>query len=99
MGAALKGAKRPLIICGQSMFDRADGENVHNAIRSLCASLECDEGWNPFNMIQKSAATTGALDLGYTPGVESIKAAKPKVVFLMGADEGAIGPDDVIMTS
>ena len=77
------------------MFDRADGERVHNSIRNLCASLECDEGWNPFNMIQKSAATTGALDLGYTAGVEAIKTAKPKVVFLMGADEGVIGPDDV----
>lgn len=45
--------------------------------------------------MQNKASQTGALDLGYKAGVESIKEAKPKVVFLMGADEGVIGPDDV----
>ena len=95
LGAALKGAKRPMIICGQGIFDREDGAQVHSAIRNLCDSLECEEGWNPFNMLQKSAATTGALDLGYQAGVESIKQNKPKVVFLLGADEGVVGPDDV----
>ena len=57
--------------------------------------MECEEGWNPFNLLQNKASQTGALDLGYKAGVESIKEAKPKVVFLMGADEGVIGPDDV----
>ena len=91
----MKGAKRPMVICGQGIFDREDGAQVHSAIRNLCDSLECEEGWNPFNMLQKSAATTGALDLGYQAGVDSIKQNKPKVVFLMGADEGVVGPDDV----
>jgi len=95
LGAALKGAKRPMIICGQGIFDREDGAQVHSAIRNLCDSLECEQGWNPFNMLQKSAATTGALDLGYQAGVESIKQNKPKVVFLLGADEGVVGPDDI----
>merc|ERR1739838_681958 len=84
-----------MIICGQGIFDREDGAQVHSAIRNLCDSLEGEQGWNPFNMLQKSAATTGALDLGYQAGVESIKQNKPKVVFLLGADEGVVGPDDI----
>lgn len=45
--------------------------------------------------MHKSASTVGALDLGYKSGVTSIKGQKPKVIILYGADEGAVGPDDV----
>ena len=50
---------------------------------------------DPFNILHKSASTVGALDLGYKSGVESIKTMRPKVLFLLGADEGVVGPDDV----
>merc|ERR1712212_1436275 len=92
---ALQGAKRPLIILGSSSFDRADGAAVHAAVRNLCDTLDCEEGWNPFNILHKSASTVGALDLGYASGVESVKNAKPKLIVLLGADDGAVGADDV----
>merc|ERR1711990_961394 len=95
LGKLLKGSKRPMIILGSSVFDRADGAQVHAAVRNLCNSLNCDDGWNPFNILHKSASTVGALDLGYKSGVESIKTLKPKVLILLGADEGVVGPDDI----
>ena len=46
-------------------------------------------------MCFQEANQVGALDLGYTPGVESIKAAKPSVLFMLGADAGSISRDDL----
>ena len=37
----------------------------------------------------------GALDVGITPGVNAIKELKPKVLFLLGADEGKVSADDL----
>lgn len=91
----LRNAERPIIILGSSVFEREDGAEVHKATKALAQSLNCAEGWNPLNIMHKSASTVGALDLGYTSGVESIKAQKPKVVILYGADEGAVGPADI----
>ena len=36
-----------------------------------------------------------ALDLGYQAGVSSIRENKPEVVFLLGADKGAITREDL----
>lgn len=60
--------------------------------------MECEEGWNAFNIMHKSASTVGALDLGYKSGVSSIKANKPKLLFLVGADAGAVTADDVSLS-
>jgi len=95
LAEVLKGSKRPMIILGSSVFDREDGADIHNAVRSICDNLECEEGWNAFNIMHKSASTVGALDLGYKSGVSSIKANKPKLLFLVGADAGAVTADDV----
>ena len=35
------------------------------------------------------------MDLGYKAGVAAIREAKPKVLFLLGADEGAITREDL----
>lgn len=43
--------------------------------------------------MQRSASTVGALDVGYTSNIDDILAAKPKVVFLLGADAGLVTPD------
>lgn len=36
-----------------------------------------------------------ALDLGYKAGVDYIRKNPPKVLFLLGADEGVISRDDL----
>ena len=36
-----------------------------------------------------------ALDLGYSAGVAEVVAAKPKVVWLLGADSGALKREDL----
>jgi len=41
------------------------------------------------------ASQVGALDLGYAPGAQKIRDAKPKVLFNLGADEGVIRRADL----
>lgn len=36
-----------------------------------------------------------ALDLGYQAGVSAVKSVKPKVLFMVGADEGKITRSDL----
>ena len=35
------------------------------------------------------------MDAGLTPGVQAIKDLKPKVLFLLGADEGKVNAEDL----
>jgi len=87
--------ERPMVILGSSVFERADGSAIHQSVKKMCESLNTPEGWNPFNIMHKSASTVGALDLGYKTGVEHIKGRKPDVIINLGADEGLITRDDV----
>ncbi|TPP64913.1 NDUS1 [Fasciola gigantica] len=41
------------------------------------------------------ASQVAALDLGYTPSVSGIRQAKPRVVFLVGADRGKVSREDL----
>lgn len=41
------------------------------------------------------AGQVAALDLGYKPGVQHIRENPPKVLYLLGADEGAITREDL----
>lgn len=47
------------------------------------------------NILHQVASQVAALDLGYKPGVSDIKNSPPKVLFLLGADEGCISRQDL----
>ena len=47
------------------------------------------------NVLQTNAAQTGAYDVGYQPGLQAAIKAKPKVLFLLGADAGKISRDQL----
>lgn len=46
-------------------------------------------------MLHRVASQVAALDLGYAPGVSKIRNAPPSVLYLLGADEGAITREDL----
>lgn len=48
-----------------------------------------------FNVLQRNASQVGAMDVGYAPGCDDVLAAKPKVLFLLGADGPAISRDNI----
>ncbi|OYW22712.1 MULTISPECIES: NADH-quinone oxidoreductase subunit NuoG [unclassified Sphingomonas] len=87
---AFKNAQRPMIIVGGAALKSGHGAALafakqHNLVRTL----EDGTAWNGFNVVHMAAARMGGLMLGYAQpgGIADIAAAKPKLVFFLGADE------------
>ncbi|KAG7173753.1 NADH-ubiquinone oxidoreductase 75 kDa subunit-like [Homarus americanus] len=95
----LTAAKRPMIVVGTSLLARPDGDVLYAQLLQLSQKLRssCEGGseWRVFNILHRVASQVAALDLGYTPGVADIRNNPPKVLYLMGADEGAITREDL----
>lgn len=82
---AFKSAERPMIIVGGAALKAG-----HGAALALAKKLGVvKQGWNGFNVLHFSAARMGGLMLGYAQqgGIADVVAAKPKLLFLLGADE------------
>ncbi|KAG5865064.1 hypothetical protein JTB14_006744 [Gonioctena quinquepunctata] len=91
-----KAAKRPLIIVGSETLERPDGAAILSAVQSLAMSAPSqDKDWKVLNVLHKIASQVAALDIGYTPGVDKIREGNLKVLFLLGADDGAIEKSDL----
>ncbi|XP_062374185.1 NADH-ubiquinone oxidoreductase 75 kDa subunit, mitochondrial [Sardina pilchardus] len=92
-------AKRPVVVVGSATLQRADGAAIMNAVSTIAqnarASSGVEEGWKVLNVLHRVASQVAALDLGYKPGVEAIRQAPPKVLFLLGADAGCITRQDL----
>lgn len=95
----LKNAEKPIIIVGTSALQGPSAPGILKAVTALAEKLqkkdENGEEWKVFNVLHKLASQVGALDVGITPGVNAIKELKPKVLFLLGADEGKVSADDL----
>jgi NADH-quinone oxidoreductase subunit G len=81
----LEKAERPAIIVGPGAL-----KNGHGAALALVAELGVvKEGWNGFNVVHTAAARMGGLMLGFSQpgGIADVVAAKPSLVFFLGADE------------
>jgi NADH-quinone oxidoreductase subunit G len=84
---AFKGAQRPALIIGGGGI-AVDG--AHGAALALVDTLGLiKDGWNGFNVVHLAAARMGALMLGFATqgGINTMAAAEPKLLFLMGADD------------
>ncbi|XP_066262320.1 NADH-ubiquinone oxidoreductase 75 kDa subunit, mitochondrial [Euwallacea similis] len=92
----LQSAKKPLIIVGSEVLERPDGSAILAAAQKLSASTKPqEEDWKVLNILHKVASQVAALDIGYSPGVDKIRELNPKVLFLLGADDGAIDKSDL----
>lgn len=96
---ALASAKKPIVIVGSSALQRADGAVILAKIQKLSASLrakgQIPSDWRVLNVLHRVASQVAALDLGYSAGAQKIREAKPKVLFMLGADEGVISRSDL----
>ena len=93
----LAAAKNPLVVVGSECLQRPDGAALHAAAQQLAChfSSSSAEGARRFNVLHRYASQVAALDLGYTPGLGGLRAAKPKVVILLGADQGQLTRADL----
>jgi NADH-quinone oxidoreductase subunit G len=96
--AALKAAKRPMVIVGAGAVARADGRAVLAAAAKIAAYATAgkDASWNALNVLQSAASRVAGLDLGFVPknsvlDIESFLAAagtgSMDLFYLLGADE------------
>jgi NADH-quinone oxidoreductase subunit G len=97
--AALKAAKKPLVLVGAGALARPDGAAVLALAAKAALGLGAvKEGWNGFSVLHHAASRVGGLDIGFVPGEGGLVAAKIAaagaldVVFLLGADEIEVAP-------
>jgi NADH-quinone oxidoreductase subunit G len=97
--AALKAAKKPLVLVGAGALARADGAAVLALAAKAALGLGAVKaGWNGFSVLHHAASRVGGLDIGFVPGEGGFVAAKMAaagaldVVFLLGADEIEVAP-------
>merc|ERR1712037_907547 len=92
-------AKNPVVIVGSEALQREDGASVMAQVQRIASNLKqssgCDEDWKVLNTLHRVASQVAALDLGYGAGVAEVVAAKPKVLWLLGADSGALKREDL----
>ncbi|MDQ4420001.1 NADH-quinone oxidoreductase subunit NuoG [Sphingobium sp. DEHP117] len=80
-------AKRPMLIAGGGILAK---DGAHGDTLALVETLGLlKEGWNGYNILHFAAARMGGLMLGFASqgGIKAIAAAKPKLLFSLGADE------------
>ncbi|MBK5265098.1 MAG: NADH-quinone oxidoreductase subunit G [Alphaproteobacteria bacterium] len=84
---ALKGAERPAMIMGGGTLAKNDAHGAGLALADKLGLVK--QGWNGFNVLHFAAARMGGLMLGYATegGIKAMAAAKPKLLFSLGADE------------
>ncbi|GGC21455.1 NADH-quinone oxidoreductase [Novosphingobium marinum] len=91
VGEAMSKAARPAIIVGGAGLG-SGGLEASLALAkgwNLVRDLEDGERWNGFNVLHMAASRMGGLMLGFAQkgGIADIVAARPKLIFALGADE------------
>lgn len=82
---------------GSEALQRPDGAALHAAAQQLAleSAPTPEEGARRFNVLHRYASQVAALDLGYTAGLEGLRAAHPKIAILLGTDQGVLTRADL----
>jgi NADH-quinone oxidoreductase subunit G len=91
---AFKAAERPLVMAGAGIFAGKNGGAIASALAKAAIDLGgVKDGWNGFSVLHSAASRVGALDIGFTPSGNGLRATEMAafgtldVLFLLGADE------------
>jgi len=95
----LAAAKNPVVIVGSEALQREDGGAVISLVQQIADNAKrqsgADPDWKVLNVLHRVASQVAALDLGWKAGVSEVKAAKPRVLWLLGADAEAVTREDL----
>ena len=90
----LKKSKKPIIILGQGAMCHKNADKIFYKTRELYDSLDTDQNWNGFNVLQTFSGRIGALDLEFFSSdlsnkniLESIYDGSINLLYLFAADE------------
>ena len=83
-------AAKPLIIVGEGVLSREDGDYIMNLMYRLAhLSPTCGSHWQIVNCLHSKASQVGAMDIGYgTVGLPDLSAAR--LLYLLSADAGDV---------
>ncbi|MBW0494430.1 hypothetical protein O181_034145 [Austropuccinia psidii MF-1] len=86
---SFKKAQKPMIIIGSTVNDHADGHEIFKTLASYVEANKAKfltEEWNGFNVLQRTASSTAAYDIGFVP-TASASQVTPKFIYLLNADD------------
>lgn len=89
-GKKLQAAKRPMIVVGSGVTDHPDAKAFYETIGAFVdknAANFITPEWNGFNILQRAASRAGAYEVGFVTPSPEVAQTKPKIVWLLGADE------------
>jgi len=89
-GKKLTSANRPIIIAGSAVAEHPDGNAMFELIGQFVdknSAKFITPEWNGYNILQRAASRAGAYDVGFCAPNPTISRTKPKIIFLLGADE------------
>ncbi|KAK8094004.1 hypothetical protein PG997_000689 [Apiospora hydei] len=89
-GKKLQSAKKPMIVVGSGVTDHADAKAFYELIGGFVdknAATFLTPEHNGYNVLQREASRAGAFEVGFVPPTEAVAETKPKMVWLLGADE------------
>ncbi len=96
---AFSGAERPAVIVGGAALKVPGGQAASLALVGSLNLIRPGAGadgadWNGYNVLHTAAARTGSLMLGYAQpgGLATLIEARPRLLFLLGADEIDLKP-------
>ncbi len=93
MAEALRNAERPMIVIGEHVLARADGQAVLKAAHDYALEVQAiKEDWAGFGVLHTAAGRVGALDTGFVPGeggrdTAAMLGGGMDTIVLLGADE------------
>lgn len=88
-GKKLASSKKPMIIIGSGVTEHADAKAIFSEVGAFVdrnANFNTPE-WKGYNVLQRVASRTGAYEIGFSTPSQKIAETKPKMIWLLGADE------------
>ncbi|KAL4938665.1 hypothetical protein BDV06DRAFT_200407 [Aspergillus oleicola] len=89
-GKKLASAKRPMIVVGSAAAEHENAKAIFEAVGSFVekhASNFNTPEWQGYNVLQRAASRAAAYEVGFTTPSPEAAQTKPKMVWLLGADE------------
>ncbi|KAK5406878.1 ndufs1 NADH-ubiquinone oxidoreductase subunit [Exophiala xenobiotica] len=89
-GKKLSSAKRPMIIVGSAVTEHPDAASIFEAVGAFVDKNQANFNtaeWQGYNVLQRAASRAGAYEVGFTTPSQKVAETKPKMVWLLGADE------------
>lgn len=89
-GKKLAAAQNPMIIVGSSVVEHPDAKAIYETIGSFVEKNKANmqsQDWQGYNVLQRAASRTGAYEIGFTVANPETAKTKPKMIWLLGADE------------